>query len=181
MPRCPLCKTQCDRVNYESVTIYNCGGCGGHWLSEVRFDLIVSRREYELPEPVKQKMLEIADASNTLEKLICQTCGKEMLREQFKHWPEIQIDRCPKCNGIWLDRGELEKCQIYWEYAQDHPEEFENPDLIARKALLDAEWHNRRVKLEEETKMAKDLARTGYYGHGGAAGLVRILLHMFGR
>ena len=184
MPRCPLCKTQCDRIDYEGVSIYNCGSCGGHWLSGARLGVILRRREYELPEPVKQKMMEIADASNTTKKLMCLTCGREMVKEQFKHWPDIQIDRCPKCNGIWLDRGELEKCQIYWEYAQDHPEEWENSDLVARKALLEAELQSRRADLRRRAEDAEEIARAGYYGvygAGGAAGLVRMLKSLFGR
>lgn len=107
MPRCPVCKIQADQIKYEGVTIYNCGSCGGHWVTQVRLDLILARREVVMPDPVKQKMIEIADESNSTGRLWCMNCGKEMVKEQFKHWPDIQIDRCPKCAGIWLDRGEL--------------------------------------------------------------------------
>jgi Zn-finger nucleic acid-binding protein len=163
------------------VAIYNCGDCGGHWLSEARLDVIVKRREYQLPEPVKQKMLEIADASDTAGALMCLTCGRKMVKEQFKHWPDIQIDRCPKCDGIWLDRGELEKCQIYWEYAQDHAEEWEESDLVARRALLEARLQNRRAELRQEIEEAKETARYGGYGRGGVGRFVRMLTSVFGR
>lgn len=33
----------------------------------------------------------------------CQTGMKEITRES------VQIDICPACNGVWLDRGELNK------------------------------------------------------------------------
>jgi Zn-finger nucleic acid-binding protein len=163
------------------VPIYNCGECGGHWLSEARLDVIVRRREYVLPEPVKRKMIEIADAANTSATLTCLTCGREMRKEQFKHWPEIQIDRCPKCNGIWLDRGELEKCQIYWEYAQDHPDEWENQDLVARQALLEAELQNRKAELRQQAEDAKEAARHAAIGGGGVPTLARMLTELFGR
>jgi len=100
MPRCPLCKKQCEQISYERVPIYSCGECGGHWLTKARLDVIISRREYEMPEAVQKKMIEIADASNTEAKLLCQSCGKEMLKERFKHWDDIEIDRCPKCDGM---------------------------------------------------------------------------------
>ncbi len=159
MPRCPVCRTQMDRIRYERVPVHNCGSCGGHWVEKPRLDLILARREVQMPEPVKQKMMEIAEESNTTQKLICLTCAKEMVKEQFKHWAEIQLDRCPKCNGIWLDRGELEKCQIYWEYVQDHPEEWENADLAARKALLDAEWANRKAELRDFIEKTEEARR----------------------
>src|SRR5690606_6806859 len=115
MPHCPVCRVQADPISYEGVRIYNCGQCGGHWLSDARLDVILERRDVAMPEPVRQKMMDLADASHTSDTLLCMTCGREMRKERFKYWDDIQLDRCPKCNGLWLDRGELEKCQIYWE------------------------------------------------------------------
>ncbi len=36
----------------------------------------------------------------------CPVCGVEMF-ETIKYG--VEIDVCPKCRGVWLDRGELEK------------------------------------------------------------------------
>lgn len=170
MPRCPKCKTQAAQIKYENVPIYHCGDCGGHWLTNPqRLELILERREVVMPEPVKQKMMDIADASDSKGVLWCMPCAKEMIKEQFKHWPEIQIDRCPKCGGIWLDQGELEKCQIYWEYAQDHPEEWEGQSLIERKALLNAEWQKRKSELRDRADRTSMFSRHMSYGSGSIA------------
>lgn len=37
---------------------------------------------------------------------ICPACGAE-LRTVVRQG--VEIDRCPACRGVWLDRGELEK------------------------------------------------------------------------
>lgn len=37
----------------------------------------------------------------------CPSCGDEKLVEET--FRDIMIDRCPKCSGVWLDPGELEK------------------------------------------------------------------------
>jgi len=37
----------------------------------------------------------------------CPVC--EETRLETRHRNDIEIDCCPKCRGIWLDRGELEK------------------------------------------------------------------------
>lgn len=169
MPRCPKCRTQADLIRYEDVPIYSCGGCGGHWLRESRLDVIVKRRVIEMPEPVRQKMMDLADASNSTEPLWCMTCGVEMTREQFLYWDDIQLDRCPKCGGLWLDQGELEKCQIYFEYAQDHPEEWENREAYERKALLEAELAQRRAEQRQAAEAAED-RRYRWYGRGALAG-----------
>lgn|GEM_PF-3148693 len=174
MPRCPKCKLQAKQIRYEGVPIYSCGSCGGHWMSGARLDVILDRRELEMPEAVQQKMMDLADASNSTEKLWCLTCGTEMIKESFKYWDEIQIDRCPKCGGIWLDRGELEKCQIFWEYAKDHPEEWEGRELIERKALLNAQWTSRKRDLEERAERSKIAARS-IHGYGGGLGVLGFL------
>jgi len=38
--------------------------------------------------------------------LMCPNCNEGM---QEIRRNEVQIDVCPKCRGVWLDRGELEK------------------------------------------------------------------------
>ncbi|GBD40788.1 hypothetical protein HRbin39_00157 [bacterium HR39] len=38
--------------------------------------------------------------------LLCPNCAEGM-REVERHG--VRIDVCPKCRGVWLDRGELEK------------------------------------------------------------------------
>ena len=49
--------------------------------------------------------------------MTCPNCG-EMLRERERSG--IEIDVCPQCRGIWLDRGELDK--LLAREAQDYGE-----------------------------------------------------------
>jgi Zn-finger nucleic acid-binding protein len=39
--------------------------------------------------------------------MICPVCKDTELKMADKHG--IEIDYCPKCRGIWLDRGEMDK------------------------------------------------------------------------
>jgi uncharacterized protein len=39
--------------------------------------------------------------------MMCPRCNTAPLAEIDRSG--IQIDRCPRCRGVWLDRGELEK------------------------------------------------------------------------
>ncbi len=157
MPRCPLCKDKCTPIKYENVPVHHCGNCGGYWVTKIKLDRICELREIEMPEAVKQKMMDIADESNSTQKLWCHSCGCEMVKEQFKYWDDIQIDHCPRCDGIWLDRGELEKCQVYWEYLQDHPEQWEGQEVIERKALLEAQFQQRHADVMGQAEMMKNI------------------------
>jgi uncharacterized protein len=167
MPRCPVCKTQTELIKYENVPIHSCGSCGGHWLSELKLGAIVERRDVAMPDAVKRKMVELADASNSTGELWCLGCGTAMAKEFFRGWPRIQLDRCPKCQGLWLDRGELEKCQIFWEYVRDHPEG-EKSEAALRVAALEAEWAHRRQEQHATLARLQELPRMR---HGTAAAL----------
>lgn len=123
MPRCPACGVHCQLIDYEGVKVHNCGDCGGYWLSPGKLSRIASKREIQMPEPVRQKMMDMADDQHRPEELMCLSCGVVMEKEQFRIWDDIILDHCPKCKRIWLDQGELEKCQIYSEYLEDNPQE----------------------------------------------------------
>lgn len=45
------------------------------------------------------------DAERKAHHMRCPKCGGHLKTEDFR---KIQIDRCPDCNGIWLDAGEIE-------------------------------------------------------------------------
>ncbi len=160
MSRCPKCKLPTARVEYEGVRVRMCGRCGGYWLKPVALKAIANRRDTEFTEIVQERFLQIAEESDSKDELLCLSCGKHMIKEHFKEWDDIVIDRCPKCGGIWLDPGELEKIQIYWEYFQDHPEQ-SNMDALAKKALL----AERLAQRGRDVKEAADtIATTMRYG-----------------
>jgi Zn-finger nucleic acid-binding protein len=178
MNRCPKCKGSTASVHYEGVGVKMCGQCGGYWVSPTALKAIANRRETEFNEAVKERFLQLAEQSNTTEALLCVSCGKYMIKESFKDWDDIVIDRCPTCGGIWLDAGELEKIQIYWEYFQDHPEE-SNIDAIARRALLEADLQQRRRDIAEASEELRQAAR--HRGRVAPAMLGRALQLLLGR
>jgi uncharacterized protein len=56
--------------------------------------------------------------------LMCPNCNEGM---QEVRRNEVQIDVCPKCRGVWLDRGELEKLlHSAREVEADHERERES-------------------------------------------------------
>lgn len=52
----------------------------------------------------------------------CPSCNETLLMSDKNG---VEIDYCPKCRGIWLDRGELEKIM---ERSADHYSKKENYD-----------------------------------------------------
>jgi Zn-finger nucleic acid-binding protein len=59
----------------------------------------------------------------------CPVCNVALLMSEKKG---IEVDYCPQCRGVWLDRGELDKIiersdSVYDErYRKEHHEEFKD-------------------------------------------------------
>jgi len=52
----------------------------------------------------------VSKKASSERKYECHKCWVEMKKEEVETFgPNIIIDVCPKCNGIWLDKGELGK------------------------------------------------------------------------
>lgn len=72
----------------------------------------------------------------------CPTCTIDLVMSEKKG---IEIDYCPKCRGVWLDRGELDKIieksieiQIHYSY--------EKGNLTSRKDQLAQDYRKPRRK-----------------------------------
>ena len=63
--------------------------------------------DHPVCEACAQEMALLVEASADSQKL-CPSDGQKMAKE-IAHM--LVIDRCPKCQGVWLDGGELERIQ----------------------------------------------------------------------
>ena len=57
----------------------------------------------------------------------CPTCASELRLTERHH---IEIDYCPQCRGVWLDRGELDKI-IERATTRTAPRSYAEPDAFA--------------------------------------------------
>lgn len=62
------------------------------------------RKEQELIDKLRAKRAETEKADASI--LLCPKCDGTLAEFTFEN---VQIDRCNKCNGVWLDPGELER------------------------------------------------------------------------
>ena len=70
----------------------------------------------------------------------CPICNLELImstRENF------EIDYCPKCRGVWLDRGELDKI-IEKSVASISSKKFESPGKFFRHEHDEDHYHDRK-------------------------------------
>ncbi|MEN6626284.1 MAG: zf-TFIIB domain-containing protein [Candidatus Sumerlaeia bacterium] len=98
--RCPVDHEPLVLCELEGIEVDYCPRCGGIWLDRGELDLIATRAGAEPYEP------EIVAASCEKSSRRCPRCTQTM---QTLAKSNIQIERCRRGHGYWLDRGELEK------------------------------------------------------------------------
>lgn len=64
------------------------------------------RRRKEAEAGRGEEIEEIRRRIATLGAMLCPRCGAELVPV---HYREVEIDKCSRCEGIWLDCGELER------------------------------------------------------------------------
>jgi Zn-finger nucleic acid-binding protein len=156
--KCPECSQEMRKKEYEGVVIDICENCGGVWLDKDELYHILETREEKFSqsqqEEVAPEKIIPPRPEDLIPQLNCPVCGALMQRFAFGYSSGIILDRCPNGDGVWLDRGELEKVQIYKEKSQDYAEkEYAKFSRIAAQAKQDFEA--RREKAIEGIKVSR--------------------------
>lgn len=99
---CP--RDQTPLIMHQGVGACLCSSCHGVWFSRAALAACVRQRGGSVtapPAPVHARF------SPTLRHLPCPICQPDRL---VAHLHEgIEVDSCPRCHGVWLDHGEMER------------------------------------------------------------------------
>lgn len=69
-------------------------------------DEYFAQRDLELKQKLHAQLLaEREAAERRTHYMKCPKCGADLATGDYEG---VQIDRCPECQGVWLDAGELE-------------------------------------------------------------------------
>jgi Zn-finger nucleic acid-binding protein len=104
---CPKCSTVLERFAAAGVELDHCPACGGIWLDRGELALLKLTAEPGELRAIEERGSgdrRVPPSSRTV-KLPCPCCPGSMTA--FSVGGAI-LDICPTCNGLWLDRGELE-------------------------------------------------------------------------
>jgi Zn-finger nucleic acid-binding protein len=105
--KCPACKNPLREKSAGDMTLDMCyGGCGGIWFDAHELERVSARAATTL-HTIWQAPVNPAKLS---EPRMCPRCPDQMLeRKWFSDRKTVEIDQCPRCNGIWLDAGEFSR------------------------------------------------------------------------
>jgi Zn-finger nucleic acid-binding protein len=102
---CPVCKNAMITMELSDVEVDHCVSCGGIWLDADELELLLQNREaaaelistFQKDQKSKEEARRCPICDNKMDKIIV---GKST--------PPLLIDRCPKGEGLWFDKGELQ-------------------------------------------------------------------------
>jgi len=92
-------------LELTDVEIDHCTTCGGIWLDSGELELLLDD-----PEQAGQLLRSFQQSTSPMERSrTCPICDKRMTKIVVGcSAPPLLIDRCPRSDGLWFDKGELE-------------------------------------------------------------------------
>lgn len=113
--QCPEDGAELHTVDYRSVPFQECPRCLGRWFDRGELNKAKDRTDDDL------RWLDFEPFGKEADRVAVQTEGKRCPKDSA--WMDaltyersgVVIDRCPRCQGIWLNHGEFEKLVRYLE------------------------------------------------------------------
>lgn len=105
--RCPKCEGTLQAVVFASVEVDRCQECDGIWFDSHEAEQL---RDIEGSESLDTGRPAIGSVLDRVRgQLRCPRCCTVMKRMVDIGEHAIWYERCPSCQGIWLDAGEFKK------------------------------------------------------------------------
>lgn len=106
--KCPRDGDPLEREIFVGVEIDSCTGCDGTWLDKGEIGKIIGMQQ-DLMGGMQIKLEPLRDRG-VGERLKCPRCENiDLLAYYFSADKKLIVDRCPNCEGVWLDTEELKK------------------------------------------------------------------------
>jgi len=111
MAQCPLCESEMREVSARAnpgtlIVLDQCGQCGGIWCD--KWELFpIDPDEAQRLDSVDEKLLQ-DPVKLDQGPLYCPRCKDRLQAFRDPLLPaDIRLERCRRCDGIWLNRGEF--------------------------------------------------------------------------
>ncbi len=110
---CPVCSHSLKASRYEGLPVFRCESCHGYLVASRRVTDI--QRRNTTPTADLVATADVKSEHDSLGKLKCPRCRRDMEKELHESQPPFHIDKCSDCDFVWFDVGELERTQLEYE------------------------------------------------------------------
>ena len=90
----------------EGLNAYAATDGSGHWISHGDYMAWIQAKGEILPEKTDCEV--DLDFEDTGKARICPECGRILIKYHVGHGLSFQVDHCPGCGGVWLEKNEWE-------------------------------------------------------------------------
>lgn len=122
--KCPVDQEPLTTKTYEAqIQVDECPACRGMWLDEGELERIQQTRERDYSDELRRIPDSVLGAYEMARQKIqdgrnCPSCDRDMEKREYAYASRILVDSCPSCRGFWLDRGEVEALEVFFERAR---------------------------------------------------------------
>ena len=112
---CPACRQPMVVLEIRSIEIDHCLSCGGVWLDGGEMDLLLddaSNRDALMATLSKH-------VGGKQKKIRCPICSKKL--DKVLYGEKLILDKCPRHDGLWFDKGELFEALKMGQFAHGKP------------------------------------------------------------
>lgn len=103
---CPACRAPMTEENFASARVDVCGACAGIWFDRGALARVDHKKKGA--GPALKRALAVPPAAPRAPGVrTCPGCAVTLVGEIQGAYPAVHLDRCPACDGIFLDGGEL--------------------------------------------------------------------------
>lgn len=112
---CPKCLGKLEEKITEDFKVDVCFVCEGIWFDadELKNVLEADAKDFKFIDLSRKEFdgEETKDFRDTFDKAeaVCPKCqdNVKLVKKEFQGKHKVNVDICPRCNGIWLDGGEI--------------------------------------------------------------------------
>lgn len=109
MASCPRCRQALVENQVDEFTVRLCVPCKGLFLPHVDLVKILDRSWRAVTQEAAEKLEFVAPESWRNETVLhCPHCTAAMEKYGYMGLAAIQLDRCDRCESVWLDADELQ-------------------------------------------------------------------------
>jgi Zn-finger nucleic acid-binding protein len=135
--KCPRCQIALQPRIYEAdVQVDGCTECGGRWLDHRELERIEEaaandyKEQLSRPEYLLDRSYEVA-LQRSRSEICCPRCGQPMSKTECHPTSLVLVDLCPGCAGLWLDRGEVQALEVFFERMRQEERQAAKLSLVA--------------------------------------------------
>ncbi len=137
-------------LHYHDITVDICEETGGVWFDLVEFGRFIKRFPEVLPNLELSATKTIESKPHIFQTRICPNDQSPLEPYSYIEAPNVPLDDCPLCGGLWFDDGEIgevldtvDKRIAYWVQNGMPPEVVNDKDILPLLEAIQMAKRNR--------------------------------------